>query len=158
MSDFSERLRLAMDLAQVSVIGLAKHLVDQRGKLGVSRTAVYYALSGESKSLSGENVLRAAKALRVDPWWLATGEGVPRKLPGQDRPSALELLSALGDLIRAVPPAVRPAIASNLSGWVLEGGTTHYAAAVSALLEAASVEGGAAGPTRRRDQTKERAA
>lgn len=136
MSDFSDRLRLAMELSQVSAPQLARSLVDQQGGLGVSRQAVYQALKGDTRALSAENCARAARAMRVDMYWLATGEGVPRSQTDASKMPALDLLSALADKIMMAPPSVRPAIASNLSGWALEGGPIHYSTAIAALLDA----------------------
>lgn len=133
---FADRLKLSMELSQVSGTQLARSLVNQQGELGVSRQAVYLALKGDTRAFSAENCARAAKAMRVDMYWLATGEGVPRKTTDATQMTALELLSALADRIMMTPPSVRPAIASNLSGWALEGGPSHYSTAIAALLDA----------------------
>lgn len=64
----SERLKIAMRAADVSQADLAR-------ACGVKAPSVSGWLSGKSKFLRGENLLRAAAALGVSQYWLATGEG-----------------------------------------------------------------------------------
>lgn len=56
--------------------------VTDRAKLakacGISVQAVGQVLLGKSKAFSADSSARAARFLRVDPYWLATGEGEPR--------------------------------------------------------------------------------
>lgn len=68
MVEFKDRLRLAMEHAQVGREAL-------RAKLKVSRVAVDKLLDGRSKSMSAENCAHAAQFLGVDMYWLATGAG-----------------------------------------------------------------------------------
>lgn len=144
METFESRLRRALELSGMPVAQLAKVLVNQQGEMGVSRQAVYAVLRGESKSMSAENAARAAKALGVDWYWLATGEGSP-KPPVTDTGGALRpssdpsaVLSAMGRLLAGVPPMMRGAVAANLQSWALEGGAPHYHAALVALFEGAA--------------------
>lgn len=69
-------------------------------KIGVSYQAAVKALAGDTKSLTAENNVKAARALGVNSEWLATGEG---QRCGLD-------LGFSGDLLRAfrsAPAAVR---------------------------------------------------
>lgn len=126
-----------------SVMKLAKELISQDGTMGVSRQAIYGALRGDSKSLTAENVARAARTLGVDMYWLATGDGSPFDVSRAPRRLTTdEALGAMGAVLRGLPPRVRPAVAANLSGWATEGGAAHYEAALVALL---ATEDGARG-------------
>jgi len=50
--------------------------------IAVSVQAVGQVIAGKTKALTAENSERAARFLRVDPYWLATGEGTPDAKPG----------------------------------------------------------------------------
>lgn len=67
----SERIKLAMSEAGLSQVALAN-------ACGVKPPSVSGWLSGKSKFLRGENLLRAARALKVNQEWLATGFGPMR--------------------------------------------------------------------------------
>jgi transcriptional regulator with XRE-family HTH domain len=73
--DFGQRLALAIELAGLPKYGGASQLA--RG-IGTTPQAPLQVLKGESKALTAENTARAAKFLKVDWFWLATGEGKPR--------------------------------------------------------------------------------
>lgn len=64
----SERIKVAMQTAGVNQVELAR-------ACGVKPPSVHGWLSGKSKFLRGENLLKAARALRVSEDWLATGKG-----------------------------------------------------------------------------------
>ncbi len=64
----SERIKSAMQMAGVNQVELAR-------ACGVAPPSVHGWLSGKSKFLRGENLLKAARALRVSEDWLATGKG-----------------------------------------------------------------------------------
>lgn len=68
MSTLADRLTLAMEKAGVNQADLAR-------ACGVKPPSVHGWLSGKSKFLRGENLLKAAAVLRVSQSWLATGEG-----------------------------------------------------------------------------------
>lgn len=68
MTTLGERLRAAMDAANISQAELAR-------ACGVKPPSVHGWLSGKSRFLRGENLLRAALVLGVDHDWLATGRG-----------------------------------------------------------------------------------
>jgi transcriptional regulator with XRE-family HTH domain len=55
--------------------------------LKVSTAAVGMVLSGQTKQFTPENSARAARFLKVDHFWLATGEGEPRP-PGLSEAAA----------------------------------------------------------------------
>ena len=96
---YAARLQEAMraagrDLADTASVGW---LAEQ---LSVSYQAAKKALSGDTKSLTAENNVKAARVLGVSSEWLATGEG-PRT--GAGFPFSADLLRA----IQAAAPAVR---------------------------------------------------
>lgn len=64
----AERLNTAMERSGLTQAELAR-------ACGVKPPSVNGWLSGKSKYLRGENLLKAAAALRVNQQWLATGEG-----------------------------------------------------------------------------------
>ena len=65
---YGQRLQKALDHAQVSRLDLA-------AALGISVQAVGQVITGKSVSFTAENHSRAAEFLRVNHFWLATGEG-----------------------------------------------------------------------------------
>lgn len=71
----STRLREALDDAGMSQAELAR-------RCGVKPPSVNGWLSGKSKFLRGENLLRAAAALGVADQWLATGKGPKTRQSG----------------------------------------------------------------------------
>lgn len=68
---YGQRLAQAMELARVDRARLAR-------ELEVSVQAIGQVLLGKSKSLTADKSAKAARLLRVDHFWLATGEGEPR--------------------------------------------------------------------------------
>lgn len=67
MSTFQDRLRQAMaGPPKVSQAALAR-------ACGISAPSVNDWLSGKTKNIEGQNLLKAAEFLKVDPKWLATG-------------------------------------------------------------------------------------
>jgi transcriptional regulator with XRE-family HTH domain len=83
-SEQKDRLRLALKLAGLPDYGAASHLARN---IGTSPQAVIAVLKGSdnggSKALNAYNTAKAAKFLRVDWFWLATGEGVPQVEGGE---------------------------------------------------------------------------
>ena len=79
-TDYGERFQAAMTHALVDVHDMAK-------ALGVSYTAVKKVLTGGTKMLRADNNSVAARAMRVNADWLATGDGamLDRKEPLSDR-------------------------------------------------------------------------
>ncbi len=67
-STFSERLEASLWSARKDRQQLAE-------ALSISVQAIGQVLSGKTKALNAENTAKAARYLRVDPYWLATGEG-----------------------------------------------------------------------------------
>lgn len=63
-----KRIKEARDAAKLSKSELAR-------LVGVSPSAVTQWESDETKSLEGANLLKAARAMNVDPEWLGTGHG-----------------------------------------------------------------------------------
>lgn len=74
MPDFGTRLTKALALADKSQRELAE-------ELGISVQAVGQVIAGKTKAMTAENTARAARFLRVDHLWLATGEGKPQVAP-----------------------------------------------------------------------------
>lgn len=64
----NDRIKTAREL-----IGLTQEELAVR--VGVSRPAVVMWENGKTKTIEGENLVRTAYVTRVDPLWLATGEG-----------------------------------------------------------------------------------
>lgn len=71
LSTLAERIRERLDALEMSDAELAR-------QAKVKPPSVFAWLSGETKSIKGDNLLRAAAALKVTPEWLAYGIG--RKL------------------------------------------------------------------------------
>lgn len=65
---YAERLTRALDHAGKSRAELAR-------AIGVSPQAIGGLMSGATKALTAENNFKAARALGVSAYWLATGEG-----------------------------------------------------------------------------------
>lgn len=73
MKTLAERLRYAMEVLPPKKI----KGVDLARAVGVKPPSVSDWLSGKSKTMEGENLLKASKFLNVNPNWLATGNGSP---------------------------------------------------------------------------------
>jgi transcriptional regulator with XRE-family HTH domain len=71
---YGERLAKAMEQARVDRAKLA-------AALEISVQAVGQVLNGQTKAFTADKSAKAARLLRVDHYWLATGEGEP-KPPG----------------------------------------------------------------------------
>lgn len=71
MSTLSERVHAALEAADMDQSDLAR-------RIGVSSVAVNNWCTGATKSIKGENLLKAASALKVRPDWLAYGNGPMR--------------------------------------------------------------------------------
>jgi len=68
MDTYGDRLERALQLA-------GRSRKDLCGAIGVTLQALGQVLSGKTKALTSENSAKAARFLRVDHYWLATGEG-----------------------------------------------------------------------------------
>lgn len=86
---YGERLNLAIKLAGSSRAAVAE-------AVGASVQAIGQVIRGDTVALTAENSARAAEALRVDHFWLATGEGEPR--PKSAFPLSDDLLKELSNL------------------------------------------------------------
>lgn len=73
MKTLSERLQYAMTILPPKKI----KGVDLARAVGVKPPSVSDWLSGKSKTMEGENLLKASKFLGVNPNWLASGIGMP---------------------------------------------------------------------------------
>lgn len=73
-TEFKDRLASAMKEAGASVNDVAK-------ACEISYQAVVKLVKGTSKEMTGTNLVATAKLLKVDPIWLATGEGEARPKP-----------------------------------------------------------------------------
>lgn len=68
MRTLSERLAYALENAGMKQIELAR-------AIHVNRTSVNDWLSGKTKNIRGDTLLKIATVLDVDPLWLSTGKG-----------------------------------------------------------------------------------
>src|SRR5690606_10262533 len=68
---YGDRLSQAMELARVDRAKLAQ-------ALGISVQAVGQVLTGKTNAFTADKSARAARFLKVDHFWLATGEGEPK--------------------------------------------------------------------------------
>lgn len=117
----SERIKIAMKEAGLSQVDLAR-------ACGVKPPSVHGWLSGKSKFLRGENLLRAARALNVNEDWLATGTGPMHGSekpndPAQGlKPGTFQRVEAVepGDPRMALIPRVRLRLRAGISGFELE--------------------------------------
>ncbi|MBJ8432858.1 LexA family protein [Acinetobacter pittii] len=75
MNTLAERLRYAMEVLPPKKI----KGVDLARAVGVKPPSVSDWLSGKSKTMEGENLLKASKFLGVNPNWLASGNGSPHE-------------------------------------------------------------------------------
>lgn len=76
MNTLAERLRYAMEVLPPRKI----KGVDLARAVGVRPPSVSDWLSGKSKTMEGENLLKASSFLEVDASWLATGKGSPKPI------------------------------------------------------------------------------
>ena len=76
MKTLAERLKYAMEILPPKKI----KGVDLARAVGVRPPSVSDWLSGKSKTMEGENLLKAAKCLNVNPNWLASGIGTPQPI------------------------------------------------------------------------------
>lgn len=90
MKTLAERLRYAMEVLppkKIKGISLAE-------AVGVKPPSVSDWLSGKSKTMEGENLLRASKFLGVNPSWLASGIGKPGLNSGQSNQASIRVKKA----------------------------------------------------------------
>lgn len=102
MNTLAERLKYAMEvLPSKKVKG-----VDLARFVGVRPPSVSDWLSGKSKTMEGENLLKTAKFLNVDPVWLANGTGKPVKEDKEknlfDSSSELNIIATINKDIRQI--------------------------------------------------------
>jgi hypothetical protein len=113
-STFQDRIKAAMDLAVRSASQVARVLRSPDGTIGVSPQAVHQALRGETKSFTAENTARAARYLKVDYFWFATGEGTPRPSKTEEAPIE-QVVYRLGVLLGELDDLARGAAANLLA-------------------------------------------
>lgn len=123
MKTLSERLRYAMEVLPPKKI----KGVDLARAVGVKPPSVSDWLSGKSKTMEGENLLRAAKFLNVNPVWLATGNG-EIKLSPKDKGhftngSSSVNLEALDNNVKPIGTKLLPVLS-----WVQAGTMTSVEA------------------------------
>lgn len=96
-TEYKDRIAEAMERANVSPQQLAE-------KLDISYQAVMKVLSGASKMMKADNNVKAAKFLKVDSEWLATGDGQqhgPRVWPFSGELLEVARQAAASDLRKA---------------------------------------------------------
>lgn len=71
MKTYGDRLEEALRIAK-------RDRAELSAAINISIQAIGQVIAGKTKALTAENSARAARFLRVDHFWLATGEGEPR--------------------------------------------------------------------------------
>lgn len=94
MSTYADRLALALTHAQISRVAFSK-------AIGISPQATALVLSGQTKALTAENTAHAARALRVNHYWLATGEGSMAEAMSPEASEAARLMDSVAPERRA---------------------------------------------------------
>lgn len=77
MTTLADRLRTALKQSGMNQSELAR-------RIGVSRGAVSFWLTGATSSLAGDNLLKAAQALAISANWLASGRGSMRPVVAKE--------------------------------------------------------------------------
>jgi hypothetical protein len=114
MGPYGARLAEALAAARMSRVMLAR-------KIGVTPQAVGQVL--KTGSFSATNNAQAARVLRVDPDWLATGKPTTTAINGlqpSSFPSVQATLTDLGDALRALPAKQREHAANLLQSLARE--------------------------------------
>lgn len=100
MRTLSERLAYALENADMKQIELAR-------AIHVNRTSVNDWLSGKTKNIRGDTLLKIANVLNVDPLWLSTGRGkvepkwpFPTLKPSDFECLPIEVITDLEDIIK----------------------------------------------------------
>lgn len=115
----SERIRVAMQAAGLSQVELAR-------ACGVKPPSVHGWLTGKAKFLRGENLLMAARALRVNQDWLATGVGDMHREPDTG-PAGETGLPFVGGASRVnAGPSNRPTVAIKAVTLRLQAGIPGF--------------------------------
>jgi hypothetical protein len=139
-ASFGDRLQKALSVRSVSRTDLAKVLRTPDGGLGISTSAIGQVVRGESNAMSAENTVRAARFLRISPFWLATGEGpmeeagVHARAPEPPPYLDVDVVRRMGQLLARVDPALRDVAADLLAGWARSGGDETRADLLLGLL------------------------
>jgi transcriptional regulator with XRE-family HTH domain len=94
MGTFAGRLKEALD-------GKGWNPSDLAREIGISPSAVYQYLSGDSKDMRPENLFKAADKLEVHARWLGTGDG-PKALELSRTINAETLKVAITDVEKAI--------------------------------------------------------
>lgn len=81
MTTFAERVRAAMEEAGHTQSSLAR-------AVGLTRASISFWLNGQTKEITGDNLLKAASALNVSPVWLAVGRGPMKDTSPASQPDA----------------------------------------------------------------------
>lgn len=128
---FGRRLETALHKRKMSRTALA-------AAVGINRVSISQVISGDSKAMSAENCARAARALQVNHFWLATGEGeMTDPSPTQGPPNIETVLRTLAQHLAATPRDRLPSIGKLLEGMAQAGGATEaYLAGLLALVGA----------------------
>lgn len=91
MKTLAERINARMTVCEIEPVALAK-------AAGTTRQAVYQWMNGETKTLRGETLVKAARALKTTPEWLGSGKGEMVAKPGSGSnglsPAAIEVAEA----------------------------------------------------------------
>lgn len=102
LTTFADRIERALRESGTTAADVAR-------ATGLSRAAVSKWVSGQTANVRPDNLFKAADYLRVNPRWLATGQGEPWEedynrilatLPREERAHARAVLQAMEDRAR----------------------------------------------------------
>jgi transcriptional regulator with XRE-family HTH domain len=104
LTTLPERLRWALDHAGHTQASLARDI-------GISKGAIGQWMSGDTEHIRPAYLFDSARALRVEPEWLATGNGPRTRLERQ----APDVDAEICRLVSALPPNGRTALLALLA-------------------------------------------
>lgn len=82
--------------------------------VGITTASMSNIETGETKSLKASTLMRLAAALDVDPLYIETGNGEPRKLSEMTAPSQVEIVAAIQKLSPSAQAALLAAAQAML--------------------------------------------
>lgn len=107
MIEYGERLAAALKVSNITVSELATGM-------GVSYQAVKRVIDGMSKAFSAANNAKAAAFLKINPDWLATGQGSMRAVTPLPGPTLEQALKLIAQQLNLLPGEQRLEIARHL--------------------------------------------
>lgn len=95
MTTLQDRIRLALRKAGKNANELAI-------EININRATVSLWVNGPTKTIKGDNLTKAARALNVNAHWLSTGEGRRSAHRADDKPEEIEVYNADRDIMRKI--------------------------------------------------------